>query len=269
MGKRSKFWKKLEFWKKNCEKDLNVVIWCLMRHQGKYQSRQVLSSEESNCCGGETTNVSEITNSPDSLSVFSHKSTVPPFYSKHVSDWLTGEWHHWVFSTRTGNPTGLLHGASDSSSSVALSRGTRSILQTSFSTFVLSCHLLLFLLFLLLLFLEVCSSSSLSHSPHRKVHLQVHLGHYNPAERDSPPLRPHLSLSRSPFSSLSPAPVGSLLVLRDKSLPSCLWLSLSLHPLHFCLTLSVSPFIYSPALHLFFSLTPRSSFTRFSCTFSF
>lgn len=164
--------------------------------------------------------------------------------------------------TRTGNPTGLLRGASDSSSSVALSRGTKSILQTSFSTFVLSRHLLLFLL-------EVCSSSSLSHSPHPKVHLQVHLGHYNPAERDSPPPRPHLSLSRSPFSSLSPAPVRSLLVLRDKSLPSCLWLSLSLHPLHFCLTLSVSPFIYSPALHLFFSLTPRSPFTRFICTFSF
>lgn len=241
---------------------MNVILWCSMKHQRIYQSCQDLSSEEPDCCGGETKNVSEITNSPGLLSIFSYKSTVPSFYSKHVSDWLTAEWDHWVFSTRTGNPTGLLRGALDSSSSVALSRGTKSILQTSFSTFVLSRHLLLFLL-------EVCSSSSLSHSPHPKVHLQVHLGHYNPAERDSPPPRPHLSLSRSPFSSLSPATVRSLLVLRDKSLPSCLWLSLSLHPLHFYLTLSVSPFIYSPALHLFFSLTPRSPFTRFICTFSF
>lgn len=62
------------------------------------------------------------------------------------------------------------------------------------------------------------------HNP--KVQLQVHTGRYNPAERYSPPLRPHLSLSASLSSSPSPASVWSLLVLRDKLLPSCLWLSL-------------------------------------------
>lgn len=76
---------------KKCEKDLNVILWCSMKHQRIYQSRQDLSSEELDCCGGETKNVSEIKNSPGLLLIFSYKSTVPPFYSKHVSDWLTAE----------------------------------------------------------------------------------------------------------------------------------------------------------------------------------
>lgn len=84
----------------------------------------------------------------------------------------------------------------------------------------------------------VYSSSSLSHSPYPEVQLQVHIGHYDPVERYSPPLRPHLSLSFP----LSPASVWSLLVPRDKLLPSCLWLPLFI-PLFFSpLSYFVTPF---------------------------
>lgn len=81
---------------------------------------------------------------------------------------------------------------------------------------------------LLFITLGVSSSSSISHYPHPKVQLQVHIGHYKPAERYSPPLSPHLSLSASLSFSLCPASVWSLLVLRDKLLPSCLRHSLPL-----------------------------------------
>lgn len=137
------------------------------------------------------------------------------------------------------------------------SQGRKSIWQTSFSTSSLSCHLLFSYLFSslllslalpLLLFSLVFLSSfisvwvysppSLSHSSCPEVQLQVHIGHYDPVERYSPPLRPHLSLSFS----LSPASVWSLLVLRDKLLPSCLWRSLFI-PLFFSpLSYFVTPF---------------------------
>lgn len=108
-------------------------------------------------------------------------------------------------------------------------------------------------------FSVLLSSSSRSPSLQPKVRLQVHIGHYNPAERYSPPLRPHLSLSPPLSFSRSPASVWSLLVLRDKLLPSCLRLSLFISlffpPLSYL-------FISSSVLHLF-SLTPRSSFTPF------
>lgn len=81
----------------------------------------------------------------------------------------------------------------------SLSPGMKSILRTSFSTFVLSlcCHLLLLSSHHPLFYLSVF----LSHSPHPEVQRQVHLGRYGPAEGNSPPLRAHLSLSASLSSS--------------------------------------------------------------------
>lgn len=119
-------------------------------------------------------------------------------------------------------------------SPVSLSGGMWSIFQTSFSTSGLSCHL-----FLSLFCFSHFSSSPCSPLYHSQTSLlflgflsvhnpkvQVHSGRYNPAERYSPPLRPHLSLSAPLPSTPSSASVWSLLVLGDKLLPSCLRLSL-------------------------------------------
>lgn len=84
------------------------------------------------------------------------------------------------------------------------------------------------------------SSSSLSlipPPPHPTVQAQVHISHYSPAERYSPPLSPHLS----PSFYLSPASVWSLLVLGDKLLPTGRSLFTSLFfILPFCLLLGAT-----------------------------
>lgn len=101
-------------------------------------------------------------------------------------------------------------------------------LVTSFSPSSVSSLPLTFPPHLTLLFITLSSLLFLGflsvHNP--RVQLQVHTGRYNPAERYSPPLRPHLSLSASLSSTPTSASVWSLLVLGDKLLPSCLGLSL-------------------------------------------
>lgn len=135
-------------------------------------------------------------------------------------------------------------------------------MQTSFSTFVLSlsCHLFLplFSSFFLSFFYSyssssphisflVSSSSPLYLSLHPKVQLQVHVGHYNPAERYSPPLRPHLSLS----SSLSFSESSFSLIINSPERQIIALVSLSLYVCSFFLSSSVP--------HLF-SLTPSFLF---------
>lgn len=77
------------------------------------------------------------------------------------------------------------------------------------------------------LHLLVYSSSSRSHSPHPSVRAQVHISHYSPAERYSPPVRPHLSpsFSQSSFSLIIISPGRQIIANRTLSLVISLFFS--------------------------------------------